>query len=203
MRSSMKTAKSSMNAWNMATPALHWVLSIRMLLPEASELVLSTLPSAEIRECRHILRPIDLYHIEPFLNTDTSSQLGAVTHLDGDRAVMKLPDGFLRLLYFKMSDWEYGVRQPLAFDGDCYRLRCANNARGSRRRSRPAVAIRDQCDERYLEIFGTSAGARTSVFDFIVRPEITDEYADIPLGTFNPVCDKIVEMAKLILTHTN
>lgn len=83
-----------------------------MLLPEASELVLSTLPSAEIRECRHILRPIDLYHIEPFLNTDTSSQLGAVTHLDGDRAVMKLPDGFLRLLYFKMSDWEYGVRQP-------------------------------------------------------------------------------------------
>lgn len=180
-------------------PGMSPAALIRMLLPDAAEIVLSTIQASDIEECQHLLGEANIYKVSPDDTSTVVAQLGAVTHDSDGRAVMKLPDGFLRLLYFKMSDWSYGVREPLAFDGESYRLRCANNARGSRRRTRPGVSIRHLGEDKYLEIFGTTPGAITSMFEYLTKPEITDEYADLPLGTFSAVCDKLAEMIKAVI----
>lgn len=165
-----------------ATPAK----LIRMVLPDAAQITLSRIPMSELTECRHIT---DLY----------ASGGGGVTHMTSDRAVMTLPPDFLRLIYFRMDDWESGVRTPLAWGGDPYRLRASDPVRGTRRRTRPAVTIAERGDIRQLEIFGTRSGSRPEIFDYIPKPEFTETGMELPRGSLSAVCSETAEMIRLIM----
>lgn len=158
---------------------------IRQVLPDAARIVLCTSSLSDIDECRHL--PDGL----------------RVMHMTDDCAEMRLPDGFLRLVNIRMSDWAYGVAQPLASGGEMHMLRRAGYIRGSRRRCAPAVALRSCGDVRTLEIFGTSTGSDVSEFDYLTVPVIVDGEIDLPPGVYSAVCAKVAEMVKLILDNAN
>lgn len=167
-----------------ADPGVSVISLIRQVLPDAARIVLSTAPQASIDECLHI-----------------DSVTGGVTHLPDNRARLQLPAGFLRLLNFRMSDWNDGVTTPLACDGEEYSLRLRGHARGTRRRTRAAVAVAHRGESKTLEIFGTSSNAVAVECDFLISPQIFDETVDIPRGLLHEVCSRTAEMIKLILRY--
>ncbi len=154
---------------------------IRELLPDAARIVLSVARASDIDECRHM-----------------GGGTGVIATAD-DRAELELPAGFLRLLYFRMSDWKSGVDTPMAFGSETHRLRRGGYIRGSRRRYSPAVAIRTCGENRTLEIFGTGDGATVAEFGYLTVPSIIQDAIDIPPGVYGAVCDKLVEMVRLVL----
>jgi len=156
---------------------------IRQVLPDAARIVLCTSSLGDIDECRHL--PDGL----------------RIKFRTEDYAEMRLPDGFLRLVNFRMSDWAYGVAQPLAYGGEMHRLRRVGYIRGSRRRFAPAVAVRTCGDVRTLEILGTTTGAEVAEFDYLTVPTITDDAIDLPPGVYAAVCAKVAEMVRMILDN--
>ncbi len=155
---------------------------IRTLLPEAARLVVCSASRADIDEVK-TLEPerLDYYG-------------------DG-QAVAKLPEDFLRLIYFKMSDWPRGVTEPLAADGDSLALRMGRSQRMFGRRQTPAVAVCQSGQGKSLRILGTTPGASVEEASYMALPKVEGGSIDIPLRLVHPVAAKIAEMVKLITEH--
>lgn len=146
---------------------------VRAVLEDAARIVLSSVPSAEIDEVKHLENP----RIE----------------LDGDgRMVIRLPGDFLRLVRIRMSDWSRGVVSPMAEDGDEYSLRCGSSIRSIRRRG-PAVAIVHRETGRVLEIFGSAGDAVPLTVSYLPVPKIDGLYIDLPASCRSAVERKVVE----------
>lgn len=73
----------------------------------------------------------------------------------GGSGHLPLPDDFLRLRLFRMSDWERGVTEPVGEESLEYRLQtsCHEGLRASP--SRPVVALAGDIFGRRLEFFGS------------------------------------------------
>lgn len=149
------------------------------LLPDAARLVLSQSSLSEIDECHH-------------------GPLTMVTYR-GDMAEMRLPENFLRLVNFKMSDWRGGVSIPMAYGGEARQLMLRRSAATDRRRFSPAVAIRNRGDISTLEIFNTAPGSKVEEFDWIEVPKISGAYIDLPPGLVSAVCSKLSEMTAAVI----
>lgn len=155
---------------------------IGTLLPEAARLVVCSASRADIDEVKEI-------------NPESVEYYG-----DG-QATMKLPEDFLRLIYFRMSDWPRGVTEPLAADGDSLALRLGRSARMFGRRQTPAVAICQTGQGKMLRVLGTSAGAGVAEGSYLSVPKVEGGMIDLAPRLVHPVAAKIAEMVKLITEH--
>lgn len=151
---------------------------VSMLLPEAVRDTLLSVPLPMIDEVRHVFS-------------------GTPDFRSRQCAVYRLPAGFLRLVWLRMSDWTHGIDTTLAAGGEEYCLRL--RGRGSRRRSRPAAAVRRRGDVSELEIFGTESGSTVAELDYVCLPEVRDGAVDLPPGVFHEVCRRLAGMIKEII----
>lgn len=91
----------------------------------------------------------------------------------GSDGIVPLPEDFLRLVVFQMSDWSLGITDAVTEDSADYLLQTSKwkGIRGNV--ERPVVAITHQDDGRVLEFFGcdsTSATIKRALY--IPMPEI-------------------------------
>lgn len=84
-------------------------------------------------------------------------------HMDGDfewtapgRGEMSLPQDFLRLVVFRMSDWKKSVSSVIFSDSPLYSLRFAPGEGRRGIRKSPAVAITEGATCRFLEFIGST-----------------------------------------------
>lgn len=162
-------------------PGVTLSLLIAGFVDDAARVVLSSVDAARIDECRHL----------------TAVGMRTV-HTGPDTAVVTLPADFLRLIYFRMSDWPRGVSVPLAWGSEQHSLRSSRYVRGGLRTRRPgAVALRYRGDIRELEVYGTAAGSHVAEFDWLDLPRLRDGWIDLPPGLVGEVCSKIAEMVRL------
>lgn len=91
-----------------------------------------------------------------------------------------LPDDFLRLVCFKMSDWAYAVTQAVAEDSQAYRMQRSRfpGIRGNP--ERPVVAITSQPAGQVLEFFSCASGEEAYVTRarYIPLPAVSTDGAD-------------------------
>lgn len=165
-----------------ADEQMHPRTLLRALLPDAARIVLSCISTSMLRES---------------LQKEDAS--AAIRHCDGGMALLQLPGRFLRMLYFRMSDWERGVTVPLAWEGEEHSLRRPDSRRVRGRRSRPAVALRQGGAHPEMEIFGTTPGAAVAEFEWLEAPEIEGDEISLPAGAFGEVCVKLAEMMRAII----
>lgn len=164
-----------------ADPGMPISSLIRELLPDVARVVLSKADLSDIDECE---RPEGRPEIEFVAN---------------DQAVMPLPSGFLRLVNIRMSDWRYGISEPLASGGEEHRLRRFNYTRGSRRRRGQAVAISSHGRDKELEIFGTANGAHVAEFEYLIAPQVEDDAIELPPGCYAGVCEQMTLLVKKVI----
>lgn len=172
---------------------------IMMLLPDAATAVLSTLPLSQIDECRHAVaeRP----ELMQFADLPLQEVYVPVAkHSSDGSATVRLPKDFLRLVYFRMSDWDRGVSVPLASAGEERRLRSIPYCRG-RRRTSPAVAVTERGDIRELEVFNTAAPAAVAAFDYIAVPQIEGAYIDLPVRAVSAICRRVAEEVSQVISN--
>lgn len=92
-----------------------------------------------------------------------------------------LPDDFMRLVCFKMSDWSYAVTDAVLEDSQAYRMQRSRfpGIRGNP--ERPVVAITSQPAGLVLEFYSCSAGSEAYVTRarYIPFPKIVADEADV------------------------
>lgn len=96
-------------------------------------------------------------------------------------ARVPLPQNFLRLLAFKMSDWDYMVDHATPRGDSTYSIQHSSvySLRGNPHR--PVVCVTP--DGRNLEAFGSSdPKAKLEVFDYVAIPEIDTVNNTIPIS---------------------
>lgn len=184
-------------------PGVNLKSLIIMLLPDAASAVLSTMPLSRIDECRHAVDDTliagrqEQQGVAPDLPLQ-EIYVPVARHEECGRAVVRLPKDFLRLVRFRMSDWETGVSVPLASAGEERRLR-AIPYRRSRRRTSPAVAITERGDIKELEVFNTASPATVAELDYISVPECEGVYIDLPMRAVSEICRRIAEQVADII----
>lgn len=162
---------------------------VRLFMQDAARIVAASAPVSSIEECCVLGEGLDSPGGEifsPALVKESPSCIG-----------MNLPYDFLRLLWFRMSDWQHCVTRPLAFGAEEHRLHCCDHVRGRRRF--PAVAIRRTGKVSRLEIYGSSAQAEVAEFGWVAVPAVTDDYIILPEGLLSPLCAKLAEMIRINL----
>lgn len=174
-----------------ADPGSSVISLVRLFLPDAARIVAASAPVSSIEECCVLGEGLDAPGGEifsPALVRESPACIG-----------MDLPADFLRLLWFRMSDWQHNVTEPLAFGAEEHRLHRCDPVRGRRRF--PAVAIRQTGPVRRLEIYGSSAQAAVAEFGWLAVPAVTDEYIVLPRGLLSALCMKLAEMIRLNLNQ--
>ena len=121
----------------------------------------------------------------------TSSELNESEEHDAEvewegigRGRITLPSDFLRLIRFRMSDWDRSVTRFMEYGSETYYLRFHPRAGRRGVRSSPAVAIQPEGAGACLEFIGSSdPGAYVERFSYISRPVIApDDTVCIPSG---------------------
>ncbi len=82
---------------------------------------------------------------------------------------IELPDDFLRLGLFRMSDWNRALAEPMEFGSEEYQLRCDSRNNGRRRSA--AMVIVEGGRRRALEFFGSmNPGAYVETLTYLPHP---------------------------------
>ena len=158
---------------------------IREITPQAACKVLLSVQASEIDEFQ--------------TDIDTS----ALRHPDERRAILPLPPKFLRLLYFRMSDWWQGVSETLVFGGTEYQLYSRRHEPGyPLYRRNPAVVIGPFFGKRSLEIYNTGKDATVAEAAYIESPEFDGNRIDLPRGLFDAICQETASMIDAITRHS-
>ena len=100
---------------------------------------------------------------------------------------LKLPADFLRLVVFRMSDWDYGVTMPIR-EGDALYGRQFSRFPGIRGNpQRPVVALVNRQDGLYLEFFTCNSGQGVHIrhAQYIAQPTRINQ------GTQIEICEKL------------
>ena len=77
----------------------------------------------------------------------------AVTWLDGGKGWILLPDDFMRLVVFKMSDWNYPVSEAITQDDPTYSRQWSKWKGICGNPERPVVALVNRAEGNVLEFF--------------------------------------------------
>lgn len=135
----------------------------------------------------------------------TAAELNESEEWDADvewegigRGSVPLPSDFLRLIRFRMSDWDRAVTRFMEHGSEAYQLRF--HPRVGRRgiRTAPAVALQQEGTGACLEFIGsTDPGAFVERFSYIPRPVIAaDDTVNIPSGLIPRLARTIAEHLK-------
>lgn len=106
----------------------------------------------------------------------------AVTWTNNGRGWILLPDDFMRLIVFKMSDWEYSVSEPITQADPNYSRQFSRYKGISGNPQRPVVAIVNRAEGNVLEFF--SCKDNTATVDqavYIPIPQM-DKYGGIDIS---------------------
>lgn len=106
----------------------------------------------------------------------------AVTWTNNGRGWILLPDDFMRLIVFKMSDWEYSVSEPITQADPTYSRQFSRYKGISGNPQRPVVAIVNRAEGNVLEFF--SCKDNTATVDqavYIPIPQM-DKYGGIDIS---------------------
>lgn len=193
----------------LADPGTHVAPLIAGLLPRIARDVLISIPADRIDECRRLV-PADTGagaipgRMAPESQgsgdfEETTVTFGNVTEAGPRRAAMTLPADFLRLIYFRMDDWEEGVTDPLVYGSESHRLRYRCGSRGRFSRNSPAVAVRRAGSERKLLIYGTGPGSKMAELHYVAVPTVRDDMIDLPPGAVYDVCCRLAETVARII----
>lgn len=111
---------------------------------------------------------------------------------------MLLPDDFMRLVVFKMSDWERPVYEPITAADAQYQLQFSRYKGLRGNPQKPVVAIVSRAEGRALELFSSKDESATiEQALYIPLPRIDcDGGIDIPERCYKPV---VYECASLVL----
>lgn len=93
-----------------------------------------------------------------------------------------LPSDFLRLLYFKMSDWNQPVYQVISVDEPLYRVQQSRFGGVRGNPQRPVCAIVPGSNGLVLEFYSCTGGADVNISDarYLAIPKIVGNEIDIP-----------------------
>lgn len=160
--------------------SLHFLIS--ELLPEAAAHELRQADSDDIDDCE------SLNEEERHVSYDANGM-----------GLLPLPENFLRLLYFKMSDWSRGVSSMLTYGSEEHSLRYPNPYRGRGVRRAPAVACRNAGKDSLLEIFGSQPSARVEEFRYVGWPELQNGQICLPRRLYGKICERLATMIKEIV----
>lgn len=92
------------------------------------------------------------------------------------RGRVLLPNDFLRLVSFRMSDWKRSLTRFMDYGSEAYQLRFFPAKGRAGIRKSPAAAICREGTHAWLEFIGsTDPGAYAERFSYIPRPEISQD----------------------------
>lgn len=161
-------------------PGTDLISLVRRLLPEAARLESAEAEAGDISE---------------------ALPLEAVLRYDGDGvATARLPAGFMRLLYLRMSDWSDGLTQTVPA-AQVPLLRATARRRSGRRHR--GIHLRHGGDGRVLDIYGSLPGAVIAEASYLPRPEIAGDSIFIPSSLVERVARRAAASVREILTHNN
>lgn len=128
----------------------------------------------------------------PIYLLGTGKAFGDSVGWDGDligigSGYIHLPDDFLRLISFQMSDWDYPITEAITEEHPLYRLQSNRYVRGNPQK--PIVAITNQPVGLVLEFYSCTKGK--SVFvkraRYIPKPKIVDGFIDISENLYKAI----------------
>ena len=111
------------------------------------ELIADILPDV----AANVVAGADLRDVDEWLHMDEDFEWTAP-----GRGEMSLPQDFLRLVVFRMSDWKRSVSSVIFADSPVYSLRFAPSEGRRGIRKSPAVAIVEGATRRFLEFIGST-----------------------------------------------
>ena len=122
---------------------------------------------------------------------------GEEIYVDAEgRGRVVLPDDFMRLIYFRMSDWGVGVTEAISESEALYK-RQKSRWRGVRGNAeRPVVAMVSRSGGKILEVYSTSEGAQVSEGIYMPYPKVKDGGIDIAEPCYAAV---VYAIASLVL----
>ena len=138
----------------------------------------------------HAIRDISLTAPVAMLGDAPQMATGAIEWGDGEYACgsVPLPDDFLRLVAFRMSDWQKSVSAPI-YETDADYLRQHSPYNGVRGNTvKPVVAIVETAEGRRLEFYSCdSKAAVVSVAKYIPAPAIVSDRVAVCSRIYNAV----------------
>ncbi|MBD5197298.1 MAG: hypothetical protein HDS89_07595 [Bacteroidales bacterium] len=154
---------------------------IRMLAPGTAEEVILAAEWGEIDEWLELDADVDW--VEP------------------GRGEVELPEDFLRLMVFRMSDWRRAVRSTVDPGSGVYALRFTPGRHREGVRKAPMVALTGGEKRKRLEFIGsTDPGAYVERSGYLPRPQRSEEdVLWIPRSLVCRVVDAIAEKVKSII----
>ncbi len=155
---------------------------IERFLPIAAREVLSSASPEKIDESRRIVPNGSPERIADYVS------------------VLEMPSDFLRLLYFRMSDWEEGVTEAMEYGSLACRLR-SRIAPFGYRMTRPGVSLRRRGNRHLLMIYGSGPASRPAELEYLAMPELKDGKIDLPPGVVHDVCCRVSTMIREIIRN--
>lgn len=108
--------------------------------------------------------------------------IGWVSSIGYGQGNIILPEDFLRLVSFQMSDWSYPVTEPITDTHPAYAMQFSRFAGIKGNPQKPVVAIvRQQCDGLVLQFFSCTAGKDTFIkqASYIPMPKIETDSIEL------------------------
>ena len=122
----------------------------------------------------------------------------------GSGSIM-LPDDYLRLKIFKMSDWDYPVFDAITPDNPLYRMQFSRYEGIKGSPQKPVVAITSNADGMVLEFFSSMGGENVNIEDaaYIPIPKIENGTVDISEKLYRPTIHYIAYLVALTIQNGN
>lgn len=118
---------------------------------------------------------------------------------------LKLPDDFLRLITFQMSDWERAVTIPIFEDSPLYQRQRSRypGVRGCPQR--PIVAIVQYPTGQYIEFFNCVGGEEVSIkrAQYLAYPKIQESKIELPEKCYSAIIYLIAARVCQIIKETD
>lgn len=117
------------------------------------------------------------------------------------RGSVSLPEDFLRLTCFRMSDWKRAVNKPIEYGSPSYELRFYPRKDRAHIRTSPAISIRG----RVLEFIGSSMpGAYVERFAYVQIPFIDHlNCIEFPPSLLPTLTDALADRVRAIRTSNH
>lgn len=116
-----------------------------------------------------------------------------------------LPDDFLRLVVFRMTDWSMPVFNAITIDNPLYSVQKSRFSGVRGNPQKPICAVVNSASGLKLEFYSCSAGTGTTVSDarYIPLPKIKDGSIDIPSKLLTACVYKIAYLVAITLADSD
>lgn len=166
---------------------------VRVMMDENAEDLLSSAGDVDALGLDELIEGVLPDVLRELLLSSGSEQLGEGEALRGELSwesghvgegmcSLVLPEDFLRLLFFQMSDWRYGVSEAISADSEAYRQQRSRWGAGRGNPERPVVALVPQSIGLTLEAYSSRSGSGVYMKRgrYLRIPHWEGEWIDIP-----------------------